>query len=103
MRSTHVPRVGVLGGSGRLRRALLVTLLLVAAAGCIAPQAPPSSNPPPTTQTSGGDMTAKETRDESAMLCTDGIDLGSDDRFCAVRTITVDGAIAGISKMDVSL
>jgi Putative adhesin len=82
-------------------RALLVTAVLLLMAGCIAPPEPPTSS---TTTTAGPEeMTAKETRDQSAALCTDGIDLSNDNRFCATRTITVDGTISGIGKLEVDV
>lgn len=53
----------------------------------------------------GGSMSAKEVRKDDVGLCTENLGIGgsNDDRFCATRTITVDGALAGFRAMDVSL
>ena len=79
-----------------------VLALLVALAGCITlpDEADPSAPREPAT---GGSMTATESKTQKSELCTDGINLGADDRFCAQRVVTVTGKISGFERLDVSL
>lgn len=80
--------------------ALLLTLGLLAA-GCIAPpdgQSPGGARAP----NAGGSMTAKETREDAVALCTDGLALGVG-RFCATRTVRVEGDLSGLGHMEVDL
>ncbi|HUR68407.1 MAG TPA: DUF4097 family beta strand repeat-containing protein [Candidatus Thermoplasmatota archaeon] len=82
-----------------------VLTILVIAAGCIAPAGDTDDVADhDRVSTSGGTMTGEESRVEDATLCTDGLNLGAtDQRFCATRTIKVDGTLSGFSTLDVSL
>jgi DUF4097 and DUF4098 domain-containing protein YvlB len=84
-------------------RGIVVLLLLgVLIAGCIAPD-PPSATTHNVTN-GGGSMSAKETRSDDATVCTSGnVNVSSPQEFCATRTITVTGTIAGISEMNVDV
>lgn len=76
--------------------------LILALAGCIT--LPDEADPDlPRDPETGGSMTATESSTQNSAVCTDGINLGSDERFCAERVVTVEGTIAGFDRLDVSL
>ena len=76
--------------------------LMLALAGCIT--LPDEADPElPREPATGGSMSAAETSTQRSELCTDGIDLGADDRFCAERVVTVAGKISGFDRLDVAL
>lgn len=87
-----------------MKRVVTLGLVLAMAfAGCL--QLPEQGDVPdgdidPST---GGTMTAKETKSDDATLCTSNFGLDNEDRFCATRTITVDGTLAGFPTLDVAL
>lgn len=83
----------------------LVALLLTAA-GCITlPEDAETIAQRENAAQGNANMTAKESTVEAAGLCDQGLNFGVDNsgRFCATRTITIEGALTGISRLDVSL
>lgn len=85
------------------RLAAILVLASLAVAGCIQAPDDPTTTPPRESR-SGGTMTASEADKEDVGLCTEGLNVGgSDGRFCATRTITVDGTVSGFSLLDVDL
>jgi hypothetical protein len=78
--------------------------LIIALAGCIQPPGDLDdvADRAPDART-GGTMTGEETRRDDSTLCTEGIDLSTDQRFCATRVITVTGTLSGFSSLDVGL
>lgn len=85
-----------------MARIAVIALALAALAGCIDPPQDPDGRD---AQPVAGDatMTASETSTEKSELCTEGLDLGSEDRFCAERVVTVTGRLSGIARLDVGL
>lgn len=79
-------------------RRLGAILALLTLAGCI--QAPQGDDLPERESRAGGSMSAREDRKDDVGLCTE---LSSGDRFCATRTIRVDGTIVGFSLLDVDV
>lgn len=80
----------------------LFAATLVLLAGCIAlPQDGAAPNADPQAR-SGREMTATERQNDKSDVCTDG-GLGLSDRFCATRTITVTGKLAGFDLLDIDL
>lgn len=87
-----------------MNRSILFLLVVgLTLAGCIGtPGAEPGASYETTTN-AGGTMTVAETKEDKAALCTDGVNLDSDERFCAERRIELKGEIDGVAKMDVAL
>lgn len=81
------------------RLALLVATLLLA--GCIAP--PDPEGPAARSSNAGGDMTAKESKQEKTELCRSGVDIVGGGQFCAERRLVMEGDILGVSRLEVDL
>ena len=81
---------------------VLLAALCILAAGCIAP---PDGTPSAGERTpnAGGEMTAKESREDKAGPCQPAVILGGSGAFCAETTIKVEGTLTGIDGMDVDL
>jgi hypothetical protein len=83
--------------------ALGLTLIL-ALAGCLQlPDDPDRLADDAREPRTGGMMSAEETRKDDATLCTGGVELTGDRRFCATRIVTVEGTLSGFSSLDVAL
>lgn len=81
-----------------MRLFALLAIAFLALAGCI--ELPEDAAAPERSSRTGGTMTASDQTKDDVGLCTD---LQSDGRFCATRTISVDGTVSGFSLLDVDL
>lgn len=87
-----------------MRRILTLALLpIVAFAGCLQLPDQEAAVDTEVDPATGGAMTGKEVRKDDVGVCTNNFGIDNDDRFCATRTITVDGTLRGFQTMDVAI
>lgn len=87
-----------------MRRLLTLAMTIpLVLAGCIALPEDTQTAVPERESRTGGSMTAEESSKQDTAVCTQNILGGGDGRFCATRTITVDGALSGFATLDVEL
>lgn len=86
---------------------ILVVFVSLAFAGCIAPDvADKTPGSVHKDESKRGSMTAEESKQDSAGLCTDDLQIGtssSEGRFCAKRVVTTQGTLTDLPELDVDL